>query len=312
MHPFGLRWCVRAAILYNSASGRGMGERVAMGARQVLERRGVVVASLPTDREPDFAARLRELLSGTDLLVVAGGDGTLHSSLAAVVGTGIPVYHLALGTENLFARQFGMDRTPQRLDRAIAAWRTLDVDTGEAAQGGQADRKFSLMGSVGADAAVIRTLHQTRRGPISHLTYLRPIAAQVLQPWLPRLCVEVDGKPLVSDAPGMVVVANSRQYGWRIDPAVNASMTDGLLDVVFFPASGKLGGLRLARWVIWARFRRHLAAGAVYAQGRGVRVRTSGPRPCYQLDGECGDCPGDELALDFKVRERSLRVLLPG
>ena len=53
----------------------------------------------------------------------------------------------------------------------------------------------------------------------------------------------------------MLVVGNCRQYGWRLDPAVEADIADGRLDVVFYPTRGPL---RLLRWVAATRCRRHV------------------------------------------------------
>lgn len=285
----------------------------------MLAQAGSRAMLLETRREPPeaSAARLRAALEGIDLLIVAGGDGTLHYALPAVVGSGVPVYHVAMGTENLFARQFRMDARPQTLERAINAWRVLDVDVGslelagEGAAPSPALHPFVLMCSIGPDAGVIRRLDAARRGPITHFSYVRPIAMEILTPSLPRLTIEADGKRLVDNLPGMAVIANSRQYAMRIDPARNASMTDGLLDVVFFPASH---GLRLAAWVVRSRLGRHIIPPLVYATARSVRVTgdaAAGP-PAYQIDGECGRHTFPQgFALSLGVRERSLRVLAP-
>ena len=252
-------------------------------------------------------------MSGLNLLVIAGGDGTLHHTLPAVINTGVPIYHLAMGTENLFARQFRMDRTPRTLDRTIKSWRTLDIDVATLTLGGSTPANphpFVLMCSIGPDASVIRRLDAARRGPISHLSYLKPIAAELLSPSLPRLTIEADGRRVVEDTPGMAVIANSRQYAMRIDPAMNASMTDGLLDIVFFPATNRYS---LAGWVLKSRLRRHLGKPLTYEHARCVRVVSDlSSSPAYQLDGECGRHSFEKhLHLDFEVRPKALCVLTP-
>lgn len=305
---------MRVLVLYNPSSGRGRGQRVAEGVRALLASRGTNAELFPTAKEPpeQFHARLAGALRAADLLVVAGGDGTLHHTLPSLLGSGTPVYHLAMGTENLFARQFRMDRSPGTLDRAIRSWKTLDVDAAVLSPSDSTrSYPFILMASIGPDAGVIRRLDAARRGPISHLSYIRPILAEVLAPTIPSLTIEVDGRILVQGRSGMAVVANSRQYAMRIDPACDASMTDGLLDVVFFPAGTRF---HLPFWVTLARLRLHRRAGVFYRQGQHVRITcaTPGPAPAYQLDGECGRHPIASTApLDFSVRAKALRVLTP-
>ena len=68
-----------------------------------------------------------------------------------------------------------------------------------------------------------------------------------------------------------------------LDPAQRAVMSDGLLDVVFFPIASKA---QLVSWVIKCRLRRHLAdRRLVYKRGRVIEIGGDRP-PRYQLDGD--------------------------
>jgi diacylglycerol kinase family enzyme len=118
--------------------------------------------------------------------------------------------------------------------------------------------------------------------------------------------VEVDGKPVVIDGTGMLVVANTRQYALRIDHAHRASASDGLLDVVFMPATG---GIDALLWTLRSRLReRHDADGSIYATGTSVRVTTDDARAVYQLDGEHGGHAA-QGPLTFGVLPGALTVL---
>jgi diacylglycerol kinase (ATP) len=304
---------VHVVVLFNPTSGRGRGKRVAESIRLMLEGGRAEVALFATAKEPPevFRKRLAGALVGTDLLIVAGGDGTLHHTLPAVVGSGVPVYHLAMGTENLFAREFGMDRQPATLEGALAAWRIADVDVGMLGVDGRApDRAipFALMCSLGPDASVIRRLHRVRKGPISHLSYLKPIASELLNASLPRLTIEVDGRRIVENRIGLVVVANSRQYAWRIDPAHRASMSDGLLDAVFLPCES--GVVALASLLRSKSGKPDEAM--VYEQGKSIRVRAEHPdHPALQIDGEHSAMEEGPLDLQMEIRPNCLKVLMP-
>jgi diacylglycerol kinase (ATP) len=296
---------VRAVILYNPRSGKGRGEQVACNVGEMLRRRSFQIDMMGTEKETaeDFRWRAAACLNGADLMVVAGGDGTLHRSLPALAGSGVAVYHLAMGTENLFSRQFGMNGTVETLEKAVEAWSTQDVDLGAFSVNGAASEPFAIMCSVGPDASIVRKLDATRTGPISHLTYLGPILTELANPWLPRLAMEVDGETL--EGRGMVVVANSRQYGMRLDPAERASMTDGLLDVVFAPAAGSL---ELGARVLGFRLRRH-GKDVVYKQAKRVRVIVEADTPAFQVDGECGHAKPGRLVMDLEVLPKALKVL---
>lgn len=111
-----------------------------------------------------------------------------------------------------------------------------------------------------------------------------PVLAELRRPLFPRLKVEVEGKTVVDGQRGMLIVANSRQYALRIDPACNASMTDGMLDVVFLPCRGVASVLACG---LACRLRLgHRIRGVVQTRGRRVAITTCDGAVPYQVDGE--------------------------
>lgn len=295
---------MQVEVIYNPRAGRGRGESAAIEVRQALIAAGHIVRLELAGPAPVAPAGLAEEHPRPDLVVIVGGDGTLHYAIDRLVPRRAAVYHVPLGTENLFAREFGMRGEAARLVKAVSAWRLKDVDVGTCN-----GRRFALMASVGADAGVIRRLSVARQGAIRHHHYVGPVVAELLKPTLPRLSITVDGKSLVVGRLGMVVVANSRQYALRIDPARHADMADGLLEVVFLPASTSLG--LLAR-VVGARLR-WPGPGVIRGRGGRIRVRAEGLALCAQIDGEAGPAAAaGGLDLDFGVEQASLRVLMGG
>jgi diacylglycerol kinase (ATP) len=295
---------MNVVLLYNAISGNG-------SATQVCERLKAELRRAGHDAHPVEAsngstgARLKAPLQGADALVVLGGDGTVHSAADAAISAGTPLYHVPMGTENLFAREFGMSRSIRRLVRSLDAGEVREVDTGVCGS-----RTFLIMSSIGPDASVIHRMERARRGAISHLSYLRPILGEAASPSLSPLTVTVDGRRVVENQSGLLVVANSRQYALRIDPARDASMTDAMLDVVFFPARSRA---RLLAWALWARLGRHRRTQSlVYEQGSSVQVQCEHSGMPVQLDGEAaGDVGRQQTALQFGVGSRRLRVLVP-
>lgn len=268
---------MRTVLLYNPKAGRGRAERVADLARQALERLGHGVTSLCASNGTTDA-RLRAALDARSLLVVVGGDGTLHSAIDAAVATGAAVYQLPLGTENLFAREFAMSGGVGGLCAALERPTIRAVDIGRCN-----GRTFLLMCSVGSDAAVVHRLAARRNGRITHLSYLRPTFEELVGSRCPVLTIRLDGVPIVEGRPGLVVIANCGRYGLRMDPAPRAEMDDGLLDIAFIPGGGPtavLGKLLHGRLVGLDR-----VPGVVHARGAAVSVESAVPA-AVQLDGE--------------------------
>lgn len=305
-------------MLTNPSAGSGKGAALVASALQRLRADGHELASLAVSRsEPEsFGRRFWESLSSSEALVVAGGDGTIHHALPSIIDARTPIYHLPLGTENLFARHFGMTRAVEDVSRAARERAETRVDVAHVTVDDDDPatpdwtRRFAIMLSIGPDASVVRRLAAVRNGPISHLSYVRPIARELASPWLPRVSVWVDGKPIVEHRRGMLVVANSPQYAVRIDPARHALVDDGKLDVVFMPASS---GLAAGWWLARARLRTHLSGanvngGAIVARGEEVRIAVDDPNPACQMDGEDVPVPA-HLSMTIRVEPRVLAVL---
>lgn len=288
-----------------------MGETITAALRGA----GHEVEALTIRQREEFADSADDM----DLVVIVGGDGTVHHSLeilqreraretgvapgaprapgaptAAVAGRvaepggGPAIYHVPTGTENLFAREFGMRRDPASLLRAIERWDVRAIDLGLVR-----GWPFAIMVSVGPDASVIHRVNAGRDGAITHMSYVGPVIAEALRPSLPRLTIDAEreGKTvrLAEEERGWLVVANMRQYACRIDPCAAAKPDDGLLDVAFFPASISP---RLLRWVVRSRLRLNdtalaRAAGARFERAQRIAVTSRDPAP-VQIDGEVG------------------------
>lgn len=267
---------------------------------------GLELDVIPWDGD-GLPGRIARAARDAQAMIVLGGDGSVHHALPALVGAPAALYHYALGTENLFSREFGMRPEPDAVLHALRAGRTREINVGTAAWGGHT-RHFAVMLSCGPDAGVIRRLHARRAGAISHLAYIRPVFEELLSPSLPTVTIHADGDEVVRGARGLLLIANMRQYALRIDPAPLADPGDGLLDVVFMPARNAPATLA---WVVACRRRRgHRRPGFVHHRARNIRVEFAHETP-LQADGE--HCPGvrrGETAL-VGVHAQGVRVLLP-
>ncbi|HZW10269.1 MAG TPA: diacylglycerol kinase family protein [Phycisphaerales bacterium] len=285
-------------IVTNEASGCGRAK--GLGA-------AIAAALKASDSAPEVRdARLctaGECFAAFDAVVIVGGDGTLHHLLRGLAASGAPVYHVPAGTENLFAREFGMGADASALRDALRRRRELPVDLATIA-----GRPFALMFSIGPDAGVIHRLHNVRKRAAGHLMYVRPVLQELGRPHLPRVRVVVDGGAVVEGERGVLLVANCRQYARRLNPARDADMRDGVLDIVFFPARSSAGviawGARCARGAQFA------GRGALRLRGREVEI-TALDRAPWQCDGEAGGWLGPGEQTRITLHPAALRVLCP-
>lgn len=293
---------MRILALYNPIAGSGRATAAAESVRVALREGGHEPILQETRPDPP-ADWLVSSLADVDLLLVVGGDGAVRLASGPAAQTGTPLYVFPLGTENLFAREFGIGRSlPQLLD-ALRRFEVRRVDVGRVG-----DRSFLLMAALGFDACMVRDLAAGRRGGISHLSYAGPLLRQTVSWRAPRLTIRVDDETVVRERRGFVQIANSRQYAIRLDPAPRASMTDGRLDVVFFPCKSGPGVLA---WLMACRCRAHVRSGRLaYHRGGKVLVRSEPEHP-YQIDGDAPGPTSPASELSITVRPGALPVLVP-
>ena len=233
-------------------------------------------------------------------VVAAGGDGTLHHLVNAQPT--VPVAMLPLGTENLFAREFGHSREPARMAEMIARGRTRTIDLGDA--DGQ---RFALMVSCGYDAAVAHGLDRWRRHEqklkrVKRATYLKPIVSTVLHYRFPLLELEADGQ-VVRGA--MALVFNLRQYGFGFEFTPEARCDDGHLHWLVLQRPGRI---RLASYTLSLKRGRLLRRPDVpHGRAKEIRIRAVDEPVPLQMDGEAAGTTPRHL----RILPASLAVLIP-
>src|SRR5947209_16150039 len=122
----------RVTVLTNPASGRGNAPHAAEKAIARLQQRGVDVVGI-VGSDAEHARRLLHTAvdSGTDALVVVGGDGVIADALQAVAETDIPLGIVPAGTGNDHAREFGLPtKDPVAAADIIADGWTQTIDLG--------------------------------------------------------------------------------------------------------------------------------------------------------------------------------------
>ncbi len=285
----------RALLIVNPIAGRGAGERRLGELRSGLQGAGLDVEVRVTSR-PGHARELAVEAEAHDLVVIAGGDGTLNEVLNGLEADR-PVALFPLGTGNVVAKEFGLPRRVGRFCEMAARGREQVVDLG-AANG----RRFVSMVGAGLDADVVAELAAGRSGVIHMARYAKPLLRHLAKRRVPRIAVSVDGADAV-EAHGFALVSNVHSYGGPFEITPQAVPCDGLLDVCVMPRRGLL---RDARALLAFILRCQRFSGARYLRGRAVHL-TSREQVRYQVDGD----PAGWLPATVELLERKLRLIIP-
>jgi diacylglycerol kinase family enzyme len=299
-------------VAANAGSGRGGGRRRVERLVSELDRYGLAarVAWTLGERSALVAASARDPMCRC--LVAAGGDGTV----GALVNEhpSVPITVLPSGTENLFARHFGLSSNPARLAATIAAGRVTRIDLGHTGH-----RRFTLMAGIGFDADVVTRHHLARVGragvarPTNRGAYIEPVLRSTLAYRFPSLTVDIADAGAEESLTGSTAfLFNLPRYALGLPFAPAARGDDGWLDLVVFRDAGPLRALHY----LWLVFRGiHLDRPGVYHRRvRRVMISSAALVP-VQLDGDpggyvtSGTAPGDIWSIE--VLPRAIDVLVP-
>jgi diacylglycerol kinase (ATP) len=195
-------------------------------------------------REPGHATELAHeaVLSGADLVIAVGGDGTVNEVARGLEGGGAALGIVPVGSGNGLARALRLPLRPEAALAALEAGERRRIDVGRLNGG-----IFLNVAGTGFDAAVGMAFHRAgragrRRG---FLGYARLSLAE-LGRFEPRaLRIEAGGETL-STRPFLVTFANGPQYGSGAVINPGGRLDDGRLEVVVFDTSSLLDVLTTA------------------------------------------------------------------
>jgi diacylglycerol kinase (ATP) len=286
----------RALLIVNPHSRRG--EEHSLEVRRRLGGLGLELVAEEAGLEQDPAELIRRHRGEINRVVVAGGDGTLNAAVQGLVGTGLPLAIVPLGTANNLARTLEIPLTiPEACEVAVRGTRRR-IDLGRVN-----DRYFFTTASIGLSVQITEALtSKTKRrwGPLAYgvaairaLTRSRPFHADISWPGGSRHSRTVQ-----------IVVGNGRYYGSTLPVAADATIDDARLDLYSLEVRHWIEVVALAPSLKRGRHGRKKSVEALRATE--FQVRTAVPRE-INVDGEiCASTPGR-----FHVLAGALEVFAP-
>ncbi len=296
---------MRTCVIFNPAARGNKARRFRRYLGEMSQQCAFKATTGPGDARRFAQAAVA---TGYDVIVAAGGDGTVNEVLNGIgddpdgfarVRLGV----LPLGTVNVFAREL---QVPLKLERA---WRVLKrghetkIDLGRAdycEAGLPQQRYFMQLGGAGLDARAIELVSwklKKNAGPIAYVV----AGLQALAEKQPRIVVKADGNKLEGE---LALFGNGKFYGGPFNIFPGANLSDGRLDLCVFP---RVNVPTLLRLVPGFLARRKLSEHRV-SRLRAERFEATSDTPvAFELDGEwIGSLPAT-----FSVERQKLRVVVP-
>lgn len=296
----------RAAIIVNPAKPVDIDVRGLVAKHCVENGWGEAIWLETTKEDPGVGQAKEALAQGADIVIAAGGDGTVRCVAEVLAGGDTPMGLLPLGTGNLLARNLGLDVTDYDAAMAgalIGTERKIDVVRARRSDPDK-EQVFLVMAGVGYDATIMADTNEDLKDKVGWLAYVdagirnlpgKPVKATVV----------IDGKDVVHRGVRSVMVGNCGKVQGGLEIFPDAKVDDGLLDIaVLAPHHGKLGWLSVLAGIIGRGKSRDTAVE--YFQGKTVEI-TLEHNDDYQLDGD-HEGEGKQVLMTMEPGALTLRM----
>lgn len=287
---------MKVKVILNPVAGRGKAGKVKELIKEVLTENRCNF-QLEETKEHNQATEIarRAVKSGFDLVIAAGGDGTVNQVVNGMVGSGISLGVIGCGTGNDFAEMVGMPKDTAANIRQILEGEVKWVDLCRVNQ-----RYFISSVGAGFDGEVAYKVNKGFRFVRGMPAYLLGVLKTLFSHKNRPVRLTVDGH-LFEFKSLLVAVNNSTTYGGGIKINPNARIDDGLFDIC---AAQDLNLLEILYCLPLAIKGAHQNLKKVLMiKGREVLLESETPL-YYQLDGEVLQ----EKTLRFTIFPRSFPV----
>jgi YegS/Rv2252/BmrU family lipid kinase len=266
-----------------------------------LRNKGIETVLVET-KAPGSAGRQAraQIDAGCDLIIAAGGDGTINEVAEGLLHTGVPLGILPGGTANVLAREMHMPSSLLGSGEALTEFIPKKIAIGRLSIGSSEKRLFLCMAGCGLDAAIVSRLNLDLKAVAGKLAYYVTGFSQVFQP-LREFPVIVDGARYEAS---FALISRVRNYGGDLEIARGASLLRPDFEIVLFRGTASIRYLLYLAGVVGGRLAQINGCTVLY--GSNVQC-PEGDGIFVQVDGELAG----QLPVQAEVLPDALTLLMP-
>ncbi|MCC9144636.1 MULTISPECIES: diacylglycerol kinase family protein [unclassified Arthrobacter] len=258
------------------------------------------------EADPGHSMARKAMEAGVDLVIAAGGDGTVRCVAAELAGTSFPMGLLPLGTGNLLARNLdiGVDDPEQAVRAALnGTERRIDVVHVTVDEAVDSDT-FLVMAGLGYDAGMMADTKDALKDKIGWLAYVDAGIRNL--PGKPvKTTISIDGGKPIHRRLRSVMGGNCGKITGGLEIFPGARLDDGLLDILTLAPKGKLGWLGVVTGLL--RRGKGSSTAVEYYQCKRAEVWADSPLD-FEMDG---DHLGNATHILFEMDANALRIRMP-
>jgi diacylglycerol kinase (ATP) len=246
----------RAAIVYNPLKVDKRKLRASVAAAEKLAGWSRSLWFETTADEAGGGLAKQAAAEGVEVVLAAGGDGTVRAVAEGLRDTKIALALLPAGTGNLLARN--LDLPLSHLDSSVLTAFTgedRDIDLGLAEvvrpDGATERHAFVVMAGIGLDAKMVANTNPELKKRVGWLAYADAIARSLRDAQQLRISFRADGGPARTMRAHTVLVGNCGLLPGNVLLLPEASLDDGVLDIVALRPEGFFGWAQVWVKIVW-------------------------------------------------------------
>jgi diacylglycerol kinase (ATP) len=275
------------------------------GAAEILREAGHDTWLVPT-QGPGTAGAIarRSIADGAELILAAGGDGTINEIAEGVAFSDVPLGILPAGTANVLANEMGLGTSIEGAAASLSECVPTRISMGrlQCVNGSGRTRLFLLMAGIGLDAKIVYNLSVPLKARFGKLAYWLAGFSQLGRD-LDEFEVLVEGRRVNCS---FALISKVRNYGGDLEIAQSTSLLDDQFEVVLFEGHSSFRFLTyLAR--VATRKLTGVPGISLIRTGSVCLPGTTGRRVYIQVDGEyAGHIPAS-----VEIVPDALTLLIP-
>jgi len=273
-------------------------------AIQSLRAAGHHVSAVGTEGPGTASAIARECISrGADLILVAGGDGTINETVNGMIHAAVPLGILPAGTGNVLATELGLRGRAEDIIRQVGEWIPRRLPAGLlTADGGALHRYFLLLAGVGFDAPIIRKVDPALKKSYGTFSYWIAALGE-LNRELDEFEVRLGGS---THRCSFALASRVRNYGGTVEIARHAGLFREDFGVVLFEGRKTYHYLEYLAGAFANRLDGMRGASILHAKT--LEFFPAGDAPVYvEVDGELAG----QLPAKIEIVPDALTLLAP-
>lgn len=245
---------------------------------------GYEVVTYPTTGPDDAERKVCADGNDYDIIVCAGGDGTLENTVSGYMKMGdvkVPLGYIPVGTTNDFARSLKISRKPLEAAKQIVSGRETRIDVGMIAE-----RYFIYIAAFGIFTDISYNTNQSLKKVMGHSAYVVEALKNIMNYRGFHLEADFDGKHVTGEYIYGMVTNSFSVAGFKIRGTKHVLLDDGKFDCLFIKMPRNATELQQ---IVSAMLTNDMEDNEMFFECKASRVSIVSEQPIpWTVDGEFG------------------------